>query len=65
MSSRLSYLTNKLEFDYVEEYGLNEEELACDPRLNHYYYFMQNLNANPKLSLASEEFDAVLNCVSV
>ena len=63
MSSRLSYLSNKLEFDYVEEYGLNEEELACDPRLNH--YFMQNLNANPKLSLASEEFDAVLNCVSV
>jgi ubiquinone/menaquinone biosynthesis C-methylase UbiE len=42
---------------------MNAEELAKNPRLNH--YFVQNLNENPKLPLEDQSFDAVLNTVSV
>ncbi|MCL1473019.1 class I SAM-dependent methyltransferase [Argonema antarcticum] len=63
MSSWVSHLPDEIQFSHVEGHGLNEEELARNPRLNH--YFVQNLNENPKLSLPNEEFDAVLNCVSV
>ncbi len=63
MSSWVSHLPDEIQFSHVEGHGLNEEELARNPRLNH--YFVQNLNENPKLPLPNEEFDAVLNCVSV
>ncbi|MCL1464407.1 class I SAM-dependent methyltransferase [Argonema galeatum] len=63
MSSWVSHLPDEIQFSHVEGHGLNEEELARNPRLNH--YFVQNLNDNPKLPLPNEEFDAVLNCVSV
>ncbi|MBE9162834.1 MULTISPECIES: class I SAM-dependent methyltransferase [Microcoleaceae] len=63
MSSWVSHLPEEMEFAHVEGHGMNEEELAKNPRLNH--YFLQNLNANPKLPLADAEFDAVVNCVSV
>jgi SAM-dependent methyltransferase len=63
MSSWVSHLPEEMEFAHVEGHGLNEEELARNPRLNH--YFVQNLNAEPKLPLQDQEFDAVLNCVSV
>ncbi len=42
---------------------MNAEELARNPRLNH--YFVQDLNENPKLPLPDRDFDAVLNTVSV
>ncbi len=63
MSSWVSHLPAALEFDHVEGHGLNAEELARNPRLDH--CFVQNLNQNPKLPLDDRSFDAVLNTVSV
>lgn len=63
MSSWVSHLPNDLKFEWVEGHGLNAEELAKNPRLDH--YFVQNLNENDQLPLADESFDAVLNTVSV
>lgn len=63
MSSWVSHLPEEIEFAQVEGHGMNEEELAKNPRLNH--YFVQDLNANPQLPLPEQKFDAVLNCVSV
>ena len=63
MSSWVSHLPKEIQFSHVEGHGMNGEELARNSRLNH--YFMQNLNENPKLPLKDQEFDAVLNCVSV
>lgn len=63
MSSHVSHLPEEMEFAHVEGHGMNEDELSDNPRLNH--YFIQNLNANPQLPLPDQNFDAVLNCVSV
>ena len=63
MSSWVSHLPDEMEFAHVEGHGLNAEELARNPRLNH--YFAQDLNDNPKFLLKDQEFDAVLNAVSV
>jgi SAM-dependent methyltransferase len=63
MSSWVSHLPEDLEFAHVEGHGLNAAELARNPRLNH--YIVQNLNENPKLPLADQSMDAVLNTVSV
>ncbi|MCU0534646.1 MAG: class I SAM-dependent methyltransferase [Hydrococcus sp. Prado102] len=63
MSSWVSHLPEEIEFAHVEGHGMNKEELAKNPRLNH--YFVQDLNANPKLPLADADFDAVLIAVSV
>ncbi len=63
MSSWVSHLPDDVEFAHVEGHGLNGEELARNRRLNH--YFVQNLNQEPKLPLADQSFDAVLNTVSV
>ncbi|MDJ0509573.1 MAG: methyltransferase domain-containing protein [Crocosphaera sp.] len=63
MSSWVSHLPDALEFAHVEGHGMNQEELAKNPRLDH--YFVQNLNDNPKLPLEDKTFDAVLIAVSV
>jgi hypothetical protein len=63
MSSWVSHLPEELTFDHVEGHGLNAEELAKNPRLNH--YFVQNLNENPHLPLETNSFDAVLNTASI
>ncbi len=63
MSSWVSHLPEEMEFAHIEGHGLNEEELAKNPRFDR--YFVQDLNKNPKLPLPNEDFDAVLNCVSV
>lgn len=63
MSSWVSHLPDEIQFAHVEGHGLNGEELASNSRLNH--YFVQDLNANPKLPLPDSDFEAVLNCVSV
>ncbi|MEI2582493.1 class I SAM-dependent methyltransferase [Scytonema sp. PRP1] len=63
MSSWVSHLPQEISFAHVEGHGLNAEELARNPQLNH--YFVQNLNENPQLPLLDQDFDAVLNCVSV
>ncbi|MGF1478758.1 MAG: class I SAM-dependent methyltransferase [Cyanophyceae cyanobacterium] len=62
MSSWVSHLP-EMEFDHVEGHGMNEEELAKNPQLDH--YFVQNLNTHPQLPLADQDFDAVLNAVSI
>ena len=62
MSSWVSHLPD-LEFAHVEGHGMNEAELAKNPQLDH--YFIQNLNQNPQLPLADQDFDAVLIAVSV
>ena len=63
MSSWVSHLPKEIEFEHVEGHGLNAEELAKNPRLNH--YFVQNLNQNQILPFPNQSFDAVLNTVSV
>lgn len=63
MSSWVSHLPETMAFEYVCGHGLNREELAKNPRLDH--YFVQNLNQNCTLPLDSETFDAVLIAVSV
>jgi SAM-dependent methyltransferase len=63
MSSWVSHLPDEMEFAHVEGHGLNAEELARNPRLNH--HFVQDLNKNPQLPLEDVSFDAVLITVSV
>lgn len=63
MSSWVSHLPSEMAFDQVEGHGMNAEELARNPRLDH--YFVQNLNETPQLPLEDASFDAVLNTVSV
>lgn len=63
MSSWVSHLPPEISFSHVEGHGLNEEELAKNKRLDH--YFVQNLNLNPKLPLEDQDFDAVLCTVSI
>lgn len=63
MSSWVSHLPDEMEFAHVEGHGMNEEELAKNPRLDR--YFLQDLNQNPELPLPDRSFDAVLNAVSV
>ncbi len=63
MSSWVSHLPEEMQFAHVEGHGLNAEELARNPRLDH--YFVQDINENPRFPFPDQEFDAVLNCVSV
>lgn len=63
MSSWVSHLPEEMAFAHVKGHGLNGEELARNPRFDH--YFVQNLNQDPKLPLDDQSFDAVLNTVSV
>jgi len=63
MSSWVSHLPPEMEFAHVEGHGLNQEELARNPRLDH--YIVQDLNKNLQLPFPDGEFDAVLNTVSV
>ncbi|MEN9521555.1 MAG: hypothetical protein RLZZ381_4143 [Cyanobacteriota bacterium] len=63
MSSWVSHLPPEMQFAHVEGHGMNETELAKNPRLDH--YFVQNLNQNPKLPLEDADFDAVLITVSI
>jgi len=63
MSSWVSHLPDEMKFEYVQGHGLNQQELAKNPRFDS--YFVQNLNQELKLPLEDESFDAVLNTVSV
>lgn len=63
MSSWVSHLPPEIQFSHVEGHGMNEEELAKNSQLDH--YFIQDLNQNLKLPLSDQDFDAVLICVSV
>jgi SAM-dependent methyltransferase len=63
MSSWVSHLPEEMAFAHVEGHGMNPDELARNPQLNH--YFVQNLNLDPKLPLPDRDFDAVVCTVSV
>ncbi len=63
MSSWVSHLPDEMTFESVQGHGLNEQELARNPKFDR--YFVQNLNQDLKLPLADSSFDAVLNTVSV
>jgi SAM-dependent methyltransferase len=63
MCSWVSHLPEEMEFAHIEGHGMNDEELAKNSRLNH--YFLQNLNQMPQIPLADQDFDAVLIAVSV
>ena len=63
MSSWVSHLPEDVPFARVEGHGMNEEELAKNPRLDS--YFVRDLNVNPKLPFPDADFDGVLIAVSV
>ena len=63
MSSWISHLPGEVEFAHVEGHGMNEEELAKNRLLTH--YFVQNFNQDLKIPLPDKDFDAVLNCASI
>jgi len=63
MGSWVSHLPEEMAFAHVEGHGMNEAELARNPRLDR--YFIQDLNANPELPHPDASFDAVLIAVSI
>ncbi len=63
MSSWISHLPPEMAFAHVTGHGMNAEELAANPRLD--AWFVQDLNADPVLQLASASLDAACICVSV
>ena len=65
MSSWVSHLPGEMEFAHVEGHGMNEEELAKNRQLNH--YFVQDLNKDLKLplhQLTSQKLDWSFNTKS-
>jgi len=63
MSSWVSHLPPDVEYTEVIGHGMNEEELAANPRLSR--WFVQDLNKDPKLSMADKSVDAAMICVSI
>jgi len=63
MSSWVSHLPPEIKYAEVIGHGMNEEELAANPRFTR--HFTQNLNANPTLPLADDSLDAATICVSI
>ncbi len=63
MSSWVSHLPDEAVYAEVVGHGMNAEELAANPRLDR--WFVQDLNATPKLPLENATFDAALMCVGV
>ena len=63
MGSWVSHLPPEIAYAEVIGHGMNEQELAANPRLSR--YFVQDLNQDPRLPLAPASVDAALICVSV
>jgi SAM-dependent methyltransferase len=63
MSSWVSHLPEEVTFGRVAGLGMNEIELAANPRLDE--RCVHDLNALPRLPFADASFDAVLCAVSV
>jgi SAM-dependent methyltransferase len=63
MSSWVSHLPADVDYGEVIGHGMNEEELAANPRLTR--WFVQDLNADPALPLADASLDAAMICVGV
>lgn len=63
MSSWVSHLPEDVEYSRVAATGMNEAELAANPRLSE--FVVQNLNTNQSLPFGDDEFDGAGICVSV
>lgn len=63
MSSWISHLPEEVAYGAVIGHGMNAEELRANPRLTR--WFVQDLNAHPKLPLEDASIDAATMCVSV
>ncbi|WP_428486868.1 class I SAM-dependent methyltransferase [Rhodopila sp.] len=63
MSSWVSHLPPEVAYASVIGHGMNAEELAANPRFSR--WFVQDLNADPTLSLDDAAFDGACLCVSV
>jgi SAM-dependent methyltransferase len=63
MSSWVSHLPAEVHYRRVVGLGLNREELSANPRLD--AFVVHDLNAEPHLPFAPEEFDAAAICVSI
>ena len=63
MSSWVSHLPPEVAYAGVTGQGMNAAELAANPRLES--WFVQDLNAEPRLKLSDHNFDAATLCVSV
>ncbi len=63
MGSWVSHLPPEISYGEVIGHGMNEAELAANPR--YHRHFVQDLNRDPVLPLAAGSIDAVALCVSV
>lgn len=63
MSSWVSHLPNDIAYASIVGHGMNEQELAANPRLTR--WFVQDLNIDPTLPLADDSFSGAGLCVSV
>jgi len=63
MSSWVSHLPGELTLGRVAGLGMNEEELARNPRLTD--HVVHDLNRDPGLPYGDASFDAVVNAVSI
>lgn len=63
MSSWVSHLPEDVAYAAVIGHGMNQEELAANPRLSR--WFVQDLNIAPSLPLDDGGFDGACLCVSV
>ena len=63
MSSWVSHLPPEVEYAEIIGHGMNEAELAANPRLAR--RFVQDLNKDPHLPLDDSSIDAAMICVSV
>jgi hypothetical protein len=63
MSSWVSHLPPPIDYAEVIGHGMNATELAANPRLSR--WFVQNLNRDTQLPLATASVDAAMICVSI
>ena len=63
MSSWVSHLPPEIAYRRVVGLGLNQEELEANPRLDG--WVVHDLNDDPALPFADQEFDAAAICVSM
>jgi hypothetical protein len=63
MSSWVSHLPDEVAYASVVGHGMNQEELAANPRLSQ--WFVQDLNIDPILPLKDVHFDGACLYVSI
>jgi SAM-dependent methyltransferase len=63
MSSWVSHLPPEVDYARVVGLGMSTAELAANPRLS--AYLVHDLNREPRLPLAANDFDAATLCVSI